>query len=99
MSDPERKKMDPRKNRRKRQRGKLLLSEGKKAIFKKLVEAEGFENYCHTKFVGTKRFGLDGCESSIPALEQIIKVGGGLGVKEVKIGMPHQRKIKHSCKR
>jgi 2-oxoglutarate dehydrogenase E1 component len=67
-----------------------FTSEGKKAIFKKLVEAEGFENYCHTKFVGTKRFGLDGCESLIPALEQIIKVGGNLGVKEVKIGMPHR---------
>jgi 2-oxoglutarate dehydrogenase E1 component len=70
-----------------------FTSEGKKAIFKKLVEAEGFENYCHTKFVGTKRFGLDGCESLIPALEQIIKVGGNLGVKEVKIGMPHRGRL------
>ena len=70
-----------------------FTSEGKKAIFKKLVEAEGFENYCHTKFVGTKRFGLDGCESLIPALEQIIKVGGSSGVKEVKIGMPHRGRL------
>ena len=70
-----------------------FTSEGKKAILKKLVEAEGFENYCHTKFVGTKRFGLDGCESLIPALEQIIKVGGSSGVKEVKIGMPHRGRL------
>ena len=68
-------------------------TEGKKAIFKKLVEAEGFETYCHTKFVGTKRFGLDGCESLIPALEQIIKVGGNSGVKEIKIGMPHRGRL------
>ncbi|MSP06602.1 MAG: 2-oxoglutarate dehydrogenase E1 component [Candidatus Fonsibacter sp.] len=67
--------------------------QGKKAIFKKIVEAEGFETYCHTKFVGTKRFGLDGCESLIPALEQIIKVGGNLGVKEIKIGMPHRGRL------
>lgn len=66
---------------------------GKKFIFNRLVEAEGFETYCHTKFVGTKRFGLDGCESLIPALEQIIKVGGSLGVKEVKIGMPHRGRL------
>jgi 2-oxoglutarate dehydrogenase E1 component len=67
--------------------------EGKKAIFTKLVATEGFENYCHTKYVGTKRFGLDGCESLIPALEQIIKVGGSSGVKEIKIGMPHRGRL------
>ena len=47
----------------------------------------------HVKFVGTKRFGLDGAESLIPALEQIIKRGGNLGVKEVKIGMPHRGRL------
>tara|TARA_B100000686_G_scaffold157285_1_gene164994 strand:+ start:708 stop:3611 length:2904 start_codon:yes stop_codon:yes gene_type:complete len=66
---------------------------GKKAIFNKLVEAEGFEKFLHIKFVGTKRFGLDGGESLIPALEQIIKRGGHLGVKEVKIGMPHRGRL------
>ena len=50
--------------------------EGKRAILNKLVEAEGFEKFCDTKFTGTKRFGLDGGESLIPALEQIIKRGG-----------------------
>ena len=57
--------------------------EGKRAILNKLVEAEGFEKFCDVKFTGTKRFGLDGGESLIPALEQIIKRGGNLGVKEI----------------
>ena len=55
-----------------------FTDKGKKAIFNKLVEAEGFEKYLHIKFVGTKRFGLDGAEALIPALEQIIKRGGNL---------------------
>ena len=67
--------------------------EGKRAIFKKLVEAEGFENFLNTKYTGTKRFGLDGAESMVPALEQIIKRGGALGVKEIVIGMPHRGRL------
>ncbi len=66
---------------------------GKKAILNKVIEAEGFEKYLHVKFVGTKRFGLDGGESLIPALEQIIKRGGNLGAKEIKIGMPHRGRL------
>ena len=66
---------------------------GKKAILNKIVEAEGFEKYLHVKFVGTKRFGLDGGESLIPALEQIIKRGGNLGAKEIKLGMPHRGRL------
>jgi len=66
---------------------------GKKAILNKLIQAEGFEKFLAVKFVGTKRFGLDGAESLIPALEQIIKRGGQLGVKEVKIGMPHRGRL------
>ena len=66
---------------------------GKKAILNKIVQAEGFEKYLHVKFVGTKRFGLDGGESLIPALEQIIKKGGNLGAKEIKIGMPHRGRL------
>ena len=66
---------------------------GKKAILNKIIEAEGFEKYCHIKYVGTKRFGLDGGESLIPALEQIIKRGGQLGGKEVKIGMTHSGRL------
>src|SRR3954470_21005497 len=64
--------------------------EGRRAILNKLVEAEGFEKFCDVKFTGTKRFGLDGAESLIPALEQIIKRGGNLGVKEIVLGMPHR---------
>ncbi len=66
---------------------------GKKAILNKIVQAEVFEKYLHIKFVGTKRFGLDGGESLIPALEQIIKRGGSLGAKEIKIGMPHRGRL------
>jgi len=92
MSDPEEKKWIQERIEGKGKEANFT-TEGKKAILKKLIEAEGFENYCHTKFVGTKRFGLDGCESLIPALEQIVKVGGNLGVKEIKIGMPHRGRL------
>jgi len=67
--------------------------EGKRAILNKLVEADGFEKFCDVKFTGTKRFGLDGAESMIPALEQIIKRGGALGVKEIVIGMAHRGRL------
>ena len=67
--------------------------EGKRAILNKLVEADGFEKFCDLKFTGTKRFGLDGGESMIPALEQIIKRGGALGVKEITIGMAHRGRL------
>jgi 2-oxoglutarate dehydrogenase E1 component len=67
--------------------------EGKRAILNKLIEAEGFEKFCDLKFTGTKRFGLDGGESMIPALEQIIKRGGALGVKEIIIGMAHRGRL------
>ena len=66
---------------------------GKNAILNKLIQAEGFEKFLNTKFVGTKRFGLDGAESLIPALEQIIKIGGQYKIKEVKIGMPHRGRL------
>ena len=67
--------------------------EGKKAIFAKLVEAEQFEKFLARKFVGTKRFGLEGGEAAIPALESIIKTGGALGVEEIVIGMPHRGRL------
>ncbi|WP_135449195.1 2-oxoglutarate dehydrogenase E1 component [Tabrizicola caldifontis] len=67
--------------------------EGRKAILNKLVEAEGFEKFLHVKYMGTKRFGLDGGEALIPAMEQIIKRGGALGVKEIIIGMPHRGRL------
>ncbi|MES2968597.1 MAG: 2-oxoglutarate dehydrogenase E1 component [Pseudomonadota bacterium] len=67
--------------------------EGRKAILNKLVEAEGYEKFLHVKYMGTKRFGLDGGEALIPAMEQIIKRGGNLGVKDVVIGMPHRGRL------
>ena len=67
--------------------------EGKRAILNKLVEGEGFEKFIDVKYTGTKRFGLDGGESLIPALEQIIKRGGSLGVKEVVVGMAHRGRL------
>ena len=67
--------------------------EGKRAILNKLVEAEGFEKFIDLKYTGTKRFGLDGGESLIPALEQIIKRGGNLGVKDIVFGMAHRGRL------
>ncbi|MFO1032602.1 MAG: thiamine pyrophosphate-dependent enzyme [Hyphomicrobiales bacterium] len=70
-----------------------FTANGKKAILNKLIEAEGFENFLNVKFTGTKRFGLDGGESMIPALEQIIKRGGNLGVQEIVFGMAHRGRL------
>ncbi|MBV9243622.1 MAG: 2-oxoglutarate dehydrogenase E1 component, partial [Methylobacteriaceae bacterium] len=67
--------------------------EGKRAILNKLIEAEGFEKFLDVKYTGTKRFGLDGGEAMIPALEQIIKRGGALGVKEIVFGMAHRGRL------
>src|SRR3954451_479683 len=67
--------------------------EGKRAILNKLIEAEGFEKFLDVKYTGTKRFGLDGGESLIPALEQIIKRHGNLGVKEIVLGMSHRGRL------
>ncbi len=74
-------------------KGIAFTPEGKKAILNKLVEADGFERFCDVKFTGTKRFGLDGGESLIPALEQIIKRGGNLGVAEIVLGMAHRGRL------
>ncbi|MET0273932.1 MAG: 2-oxoglutarate dehydrogenase E1 component, partial [Phenylobacterium sp.] len=71
----------------------VFTKEGKVAILKKLIETEGFEKFLHRRFPGTKRFGLDGGESMVPALEQIIKRGGALGVKDIVVGMPHRGRL------
>ena len=67
--------------------------EGKKAILNKLIEAEAFEKFSDVKYTGTKRFGLDGGEAMVPALEQIIKRGGQLGLKEIVLGMAHRGRL------
>jgi len=66
---------------------------GKRAIYQRLVAAESFEKFLHTKYVGTKRFGLDGGESLIPAIEQIMKRGGQMGLKEIVLGMAHRGRL------
>ena len=71
----------------------IFTKEGKKAILNKLIEAEGFEQFLNVKYTGTKRFGLDGSEGMIPALEQIIKRGGQLGLKDIVLGMAHRGRL------
>jgi len=74
-------------------KGVAFTEQGKKAILAKLIEAETFERFLHKRYPGTKRFGLDGGEAAVPALEQIIKRGGALGVKEIVVGMPHRGRL------
>ncbi|MBN9037457.1 MAG: 2-oxoglutarate dehydrogenase E1 component [Rhizobiales bacterium] len=74
-------------------KGIAFTTNGKLAILSKLIEAEGFEQFADLRFKGTKRFGLDGGESLIPALEQIVKRGGALGMKEIVLGMPHRGRL------
>jgi len=74
-------------------KGIAFTPEGKMAILQKLIEAEGFEQFIDVKYKGTKRFGLDGGESLIPALEQIVKRGGSLGMKEIVLGMAHRGRL------
>ncbi len=67
--------------------------EGKQAILEKVIHGEQWEKFLARKYVGTKRFGLDGGESMIPALEAVIKYGGQLGVEEVTVGMAHRGRL------
>ena len=67
--------------------------EGKQAILAKVIEAEEWETFLARKYVGTKRFGLDGGESAIPALEAVIKYGGLLGIEEIDVGMSHRGRL------
>lgn len=70
-----------------------FTANGKRAILNKLIEAEQWERFLGRKYVGTKRFGLDGGESMIPAMESIIKTGGQLGITEIVFGMPHRGRL------
>ncbi|SKA35592.1 2-oxoglutarate dehydrogenase E1 component [Consotaella salsifontis] len=74
-------------------KGIFFTDQGKRAILNKLIESEGFEKFCDVRFKGTKRFGLDGSEALIPALEQIIKRGGQMGLKEIVFGMAHRGRL------
>src|SRR5262249_27797460 len=70
-----------------------LSAEDKRHVFRKLVEAEGFEKFLDIKYTATKRFGLDGGEAMIPALDYIIKRGAELGIKEIVLGMAHRGRL------
>ena len=67
--------------------------EEKTRILKKLNEATVFENFLHTKFLGQKRFSLEGGEATIPALDAIINIAADMGVEEVMIGMAHRGRL------
>ncbi|HLB81067.1 MAG TPA: thiamine pyrophosphate-dependent enzyme, partial [Dongiaceae bacterium] len=71
----------------------MFTEKGKRAILGRLTEAELFERFLDRKYTGTKRFGIDGGESTIPALEQILKRGSQLGIDEVVIGMAHRGRL------
>ncbi len=75
-------------------RGKIVLSQAEKNnILLQLTNAEGLEKYLHTRYVGQKRFSLEGGESLIPLLDELVMRAGVAGVKEVVIGMAHRGRL------
>ncbi|HWV62384.1 MAG TPA: 2-oxoglutarate dehydrogenase E1 component [Oxalicibacterium sp.] len=68
-------------------------AEKKKHILERLTAAEGLERYLHTKYVGQKRFSLEGGESFIASLDEVIQRGGEKGVQEIVIGMAHRGRL------
>ena len=66
---------------------------GRRAIYERLTATESFERFLNLKYTGTKRFGIDGGEAMVPALEQIMKRGGQLGLKEIVLGMAHRGRL------
>ncbi len=71
----------------------VFTPEGKQAILEKVIHGEQWEKFLARKYVGTKRFGLDGGESAVPALESIIKYGGAMGITEIAVGMAHRGRL------
>jgi 2-oxoglutarate dehydrogenase E1 component len=71
----------------------VFTPEGKQAILSKVIQAEQWERFLARKYVGTKRFGLDGGESMVPALEAVIKYGGQFGISQIVIGMAHRGRL------
>lgn len=67
--------------------------EMKKRVLERVTAAESLERYLHTRYVGQKRFSLEGGESAIVAMDEIIRVGGGLGAQEIVIGMAHRGRL------
>ncbi len=77
----------------KRQNRPLLSAAEKKEILRTLTQAETFERFLDRRYIGTKRFGIEGAESLMPALEAILHRGGELGIREFVIGMPHRGRL------
>ncbi|NTW62832.1 MAG: 2-oxoglutarate dehydrogenase E1 component [Chlorobiaceae bacterium] len=67
--------------------------EKKKHILERLTAAEGFERYLHTRFIGQKRFSLEGGDSFIPAMDELVQRAGKAGVQEIVIGMAHRGRL------
>jgi len=67
--------------------------EQKKAILQKIIEVEGFEQFCHIKYPGTKRFSIEGAESVASAMEEVIHTSSGLGIQEIVVGMAHRGRL------
>ncbi len=70
-----------------------FTTEQKKGIYKELVKSVGFEKFIHKKFIGQKRFSLEGGEALIPALDFVIKHGASIGIEDFVIGMPHRGRL------
>jgi 2-oxoglutarate dehydrogenase E1 component len=72
---------------------RAFSNDQKAKILRQLTEADSFENFCQRRYVGTKRFGLEGGETTIPALHAIIETAAEHGVREIAIGMPHRGRL------
>jgi 2-oxoglutarate dehydrogenase E1 component len=70
-----------------------VTPEEQKLLLRKLTEAEHLERYLHTRYVGQKRFSLEGGESLIPSIDELIQRAGGAGVQEIVIGMAHRGRL------
>ena len=70
-----------------------FTNEGKKAIYKRLVESELFEQFLDKKFLGTKRYGIEGGEAMIPGIEQIVKQACLSGIEDIIIGTAHRGRL------
>jgi 2-oxoglutarate dehydrogenase E1 component len=70
-----------------------LAPEVKKALLRKLIEAEQFEKFLHTKFLGQKRFSLEGCETIVPLLDQLVEGAAARGVNDIVFGMAHRGRL------
>jgi multifunctional 2-oxoglutarate metabolism enzyme len=70
-----------------------LAPETKRELLWKLVEAEQFERFLHTKYLGQKRFSLEGCDVIIPLLDQLVERAAALGVEEITLGMAHRGRL------